>query len=247
MADGRNGVPEQYKDAAALAALCRDRCTDGVIFIEEAPGAHFRMSFFNPDGTTGMMCGNGGRCAVAYACSLGIEPDGGHFLFEAGDGLHSASILADIDGKAMVRLGMKDVSGVQEMQDGLFIDTGARHFVLFRDDVDAVDVNAEGAQFRWDNAFAPEGTNVDFVQVFGDGSVVIRTFEKGVEAETLACGTGITAAAVACWYGGVPPHRSENGRVYYYVRAREDVLTVDFIPARPAESIFLTGPVERME
>ena len=204
----------------------------------------FSMEFYNPDGSSGMMCGNGGRCIAAFADYLGIVPASGTdtFVFDAPDGLHTAEIqsrpsFTESPGSGKehsqapcwtVRLGMKDTEGITEYPDGLFLNTGTRHFVKFVPDVDALDIEKEALPIRHDPRFAPEGTNVNFVEVrlrtgmpsadgtnrgisTGEGSsspveIRIRTFEKGVEGETAACGTGITAAALACCYKGIAPN-----------------------------------------
>ena len=171
-----------------------------------------------------------------------------------------------------VKLKMIDVEGVSEVLGGYFLNTGTRHFVKFVEDVDAIDVAAEGKALRWNEAFAPEGTNVNFVQRMPDGTLKIRTYEKGVEGETLACGTGITAAALAAWFAGILPGDTDAGHSDGQCRDRRplvghgtalcpsrlapagirlqarrgDILSVDFIPDGPASfrSIHLTGPAE---
>ena len=140
-----------------------------------------------------------------------------------------------------VKLKMIDVEGVSEVLGGYFLNTGTRHFVKFVEDVDAIDVATEGKALRWNKAFAPEGANINFVQQLPDGSLKIRTFEKGVEGETLACGTGITASALAAYSCG------EKADTSIRLQARRgDILTVDFIPEGPAKfhDIHLTGPAE---
>ena len=141
-----------------------------------------------------------------------------------------------------VRLGMIDVDGVREMLGGFFLNTGTRHFVKFVEDVDAVDIEKEGKELRWNEAFAPEGTNVNFVQRC-DAYLKIRTFEKGVEGETLACGTGITASAIVAYSG---PQKSASIRLQ---ARRGDWLEVDFEQVGPESfrNIHLTGPAEFIE
>jgi len=149
---------------------------------------------------------------------------------------------------------MIDVDGVREMLGGYFLNTGTRHFVKFVEDVDAVDIENEGKELRWREEFAPEGTNVNFVQRCGD-HLKIRTFEKGVEGETLACGTGITASAIAAWFahkvgetaGPCSGKRGEQGRINIKLQARRgDWLEVDFEKTGPESfrNIHLTGPAE---
>lgn len=244
--DGRGKDLTEYRNASRIRALC-DRSSgfkaadgrigaDGLMILSDSAEADFRMEFFNPDGSSGMMCGNGGRCITAFASDLGIRPAAeGEFVFEAADGLHRARILKKEGNESIVRLLMVQPSGLQQYPDGWFINTGARHFVRFVPDVEAVDINTEGPAIRHRSDFSPEGTNVDFVQILPDSSLNIRTFEKGVEAETLACGTGIVAAALV--YSHL--HRSSIPCTIT-VHARRDDLTVGI----SAQEIWLTGPAE---
>ena len=248
--DGRGVDVSGFRQPERIAELCREYRTDGLMILDNG-GADFRMEFYNPDGSGGMMCGNGGRCIVAFADWLGVAPSApDHYSFLAPDGLHSADILARPSNGCSpavwtVKLKMIDVEGVSEVLGGYFLNTGTRHFVKFVEDVDAIDVATEGKTLRWNEAFAPEGANINFVQRLPDGSLKIRTFEKGVEGETLACGTGITAAAIAVWYSCSDGEKA--GRVSIRLQARRgDILSVDFIPDGPAKfhDIHLTGPAE---
>lgn len=224
------------KDPPTGKAVGAGRSADGLIVLSEGGGgADFRMEFFNPDGSCGMMCGNGGRCIAAFAEDIGIVPERGEYVFDAPDGRHHARILSCEGNLRTVRLQMRNPEGFRECADGYFINTGARHLVRFVSDVEAVDVDAEGSALRFLPEFAPEGVNVDFVQVLDDGSLSVRTFEKGVEGETLSCGTGITASACvarALSYVSAP---------MVEVQARTDTLKVEF----SSGSIYLTGPVLR--
>ena len=217
----------------------------------------FRMEFYNPDGSGGMMCGNGGRCIAAFADYLGIRPGDGSriFRFQAPDGPHTAELLAKDAKGWTIRLGMKDVSGVTPVLGGYFLDTGTRHYVRFVDDVEAIDIEKEGPRYRHDPAFAPIGANANFVQRLPGGGIKVRTFEKGVEGETLACGTGITASAIAAWFSAGEISRQarndkkdaslgRNDSVHTPVRARQDDLCVDFTPVGPDTftAVYLTGP-----
>ncbi len=166
---------------------------DGLIALEPSENTDFKMLYYNSDGNFGSMCGNGGRCAVAFAERLGMI--GKDTTFLASDGLHTAKIS---DGT--VSLSMNDVSEIKRVDSGLFLNTGSPHLVLIVENVDAVAVDKLGAQHRNDPIFAPGGTNVNFVQVIDDLTLKMRTFERGVEAETLACGTGATAAAMALFH-----------------------------------------------
>ena len=273
--DGRQGDMSAYRQKAGIEALCREFHTDGLMILgmpgqaghdvmadPDRPSVDFTMEFYNPDGSGGMMCGNGGRCIVAFADYLGIRPSchpelvEGTYLFRAPDGLHTGEILEKpADGLWTVRLKMIDVHGVTPIKGGYFLNTGTRHFVKFVDDVEQVDVAAEGKVLRWDPAFAPEGTNVNFVHFAPDG-LHVRTFEKGVEGETLACGTGLTASAIAAYARDLRPPRNDNShrngnsvipseaKESYRLRARQDWLSVDFMPGagHTFTDVYLTGP-----
>lgn len=253
--DGRGCVDglDRFRSPETISALC-DRNTgfkaadgrigaDGLMILTDSSGVDFRMEYYNSDGSGGMMCGNGGRCIVAFADYLGVACSG-PYVFEAADGLHTGEILSRNGEDKVVRLKMIDVQGITPVLNGWFLNTGTRHYVQLVPDVEAVDVEAEGRPIRWNPAFAPEGANVNFVSVDDAGTLHVRTFEKGVEAETLACGTGITASAIAAREAGIAALASADveGRVKYPIRARKDDLSVDFIPASPAESVYLTGP-----
>ena len=244
--DGRTSDASRFKRREVVHALCLQYGTDGLMVLENSKDADFRMDYFNSDGSGGMMCGNGGRCIVAFADLLGVKPfHSRDYVFEAADGLHHAQILSHLGESKTVRLQMKDVKSAEEACGGLFLDTGTRHLVLFVPDAETADVASEGRRLRYAPAFAPEGANVNFVSVDPDGVLRVRTYEKGVEAETSACGTGITASAIAAFSRGIPPLSAEDGILHYGVRAREDSLCVDFrasSPAGPFTSVFLTGP-----
>ncbi len=233
-----------------VAMLCHRRTgvgADGLITLERSDRAPWGMRYFNSDGSGGMMCGNGGRCIAAFAHSLGL-PMG---EFEGPDGMHHATIVAAGGGSpTIVRLGMRDVEQVLDCSPlGMFADTGTRHLVVPVADVARVDVAAEGARLRRHPQFAPQGVNVNFVQPCADGTLRIRTFEKGVEAETLACGTGITAAALAAWHLQLGTARSCDVGIWRQEVVTElCTLTVDFVPHPGGSftSVFLTGPARHV-
>ena len=236
--------------AEQIAAVCDRRYgvgADGLMLLETSDMYDFRMNYYNSDGSGGMMCGNGGRCMVAFAADMGLT----HFDFDAADGFHTAQILKDENRLKTVRLKMKDVSeiirydaleGTSVPSQGCFLDTGTRHYVRFVEGLEDYDVVVEGRDIRYNAAeLQPIGANVNFVEPY-DGGIKVRTYEKGVEDETFACGTGIVASCVAAWCGGVKPSSEENGRVRYEVMARRDRLAVDFMPASVAVDVWLTGP-----
>lgn len=276
IADNRDGHLSLSEEV--IRHLC-DRHTgfgaDGVMLLESGSGKDFNMVYFNPDGSGGMMCGNGGRCIVAFAADCGAVSPDSTIVFDAADGEHIASIPENgMKGEKTVRLKMKDVSGITAYpeEDGFFLDTGTRHYVKFVSGLADYPVLSEGPVLRHDSRFAPVGTNVNFVEVAGgpastvrtictakgDSSTLeaegqastvlsIRTFEKGVEYETLACGTGIVASAMASFVRGVPPSRTAGETVAYSVRAAIADLSVEFVPHRDdglfcASDVYLTGP-----
>ena len=233
--------------SAPPSAAGMRRGADGLMILTDDAEYDFRMEFYNPDGSGGMMCGNGGRCIVAFADALGLEPrDGRVFRFLAADGPHTAEILARKGARKTVRLRMIDVHIFHSALDGWFVDTGTRHFVRFVPDADAVDVEAEGRRARWDPVFAPVGANANFVSVDADGTLRVRTFEKGVEAETLACGTGITASAIAAFLSS-PFSRLTGTPLHFDIQARIDRLSVDFLPVENYfTDVYLTGPADEI-
>lgn len=173
--------------------------SDGILLIQPSKQADFRMRFINPDGGEVDMCGNGARCIARHAYTLGIAPISMSIETRAGP-LH-----ADIVGE-QVRLQMMDpkdwvIDQPLKVRDQTFsytfLNTGVPHVVLETADVSSVDVDDLGRSIRWHAAFQPEGTNVNFVQRTGPGTLTVRTYERGVEEETLACGTGIVASGLA--------------------------------------------------
>lgn len=245
--DGRKGEVDRYRQVPVIRELCSRYGTDGLMILTEMPGhdVDFVMDFFNPDGSGGMMCGNGGRCIVAFADYLGLKraAKDGVWHFMAPDGPHEATILSHEPGKWTVRLKMIDVEGITPIKNGFFLNTGTRHYVEFRDDVDSIDMEAEAKPIRWDPAFQPEGTNVNFVERTPQG-LKVRTFEKGVEGETLACGTGITASAIAAWYE--IGHDVGTGHDGINLQCRRgDWLGVEFTQEGSRyRDVYLTGPAE---
>ena len=249
IADNRDGSISLTKDQ--IASVCDRRYgvgADGLMLLEISDRHDFRMTYYNSDGSGGMMCGNGGRCIVAFAADMGLEK----FDFDAADGFHTARILKDENGVKTVRLKMKDVTeicryealeGVSVPSEGYFLDTGTRHYVRFVKGLKEYDIVSEGREIRYDAVqLQPVGVNVNFVEP-SDGILNVRTYEKGVEDETYACGTGIVASCIAAYEAGVRPSDvDQDGRVHYDVHAKKDVLAVDFLPSEVAEDVWLTGP-----
>ena len=165
---------------------------DGFMLLQHSDKYDFEMIYMNADGKESSMCGNGGRCIVSFAQYLGLIKDNAT-TFNAIDGEHYAVI----ESSDYVRLGMSSVSGIQKRGEDYYLNTGSPHYVVFVDDVDQVDVLHEGKKIRYNDEFRQEGTNVNFVQILSDAGIKVRTYERGVEAETYSCGTGVTAAAIA--------------------------------------------------
>ena len=246
---------------AEISELCDRRYgvgADGLMLLENGgQDLDFRMVYFNSDGSGGMMCGNGGRCIVAFAADMGVEASGedGTYVFEAADGLHTAQVIMDEGKVKTVRIKMKDVSeavhheslrGVDCLSEGWFLDTGTRHFVRQVCDLEDYDVVNEGRTIRYGaEELKPIGANVNFIEP-EEGILKVRTYEKGVEDETFACGTGIVASAIAAHLKGIQPSYCEGSVLVYDIQARRDRLSVDFRPCASdgfcAVDVYLTGP-----
>ena len=166
---------------------------DGLMLLEAHNTFDFSLKYYNSDGNESTMCGNGGRCMTAFANELGIIDKQARFI--AVDGEHVAEILAKNSKQYIVKLKMKDTRPGQTFEDGYFIDTGSPHFVKFVPSVDEIDVVKLGRALRHESRFENGGCNVNFVELTQSG-LRVRTYERGVENETLSCGTGVTASAV---------------------------------------------------
>lgn len=192
--------------SAEIARLC-DRHfgigADGLMTLAASAvsGCDCSMHYYNADGSPGEMCGNGGRCFALFAHHLGIGGD--IKRFDSTDGIHEARMLRIDRLQSTVELGMIDVERIDRGDGYWFLDTGVPHYVEFTDDLEAVDVIGRGRRIRYDKRFA-KGTNVNFVKIVGPGHIAVRTYERGVENETLACGTGSTAAALVTHLAAQP-------------------------------------------
>ncbi|RYE24385.1 MAG: diaminopimelate epimerase [Sphingobacteriales bacterium] len=229
--DNRQGNITLHKEQ--VAALCHRRFgigADGLMLLEHADGYDFRMVYYNSDGGESTMCGNGGRCIVAFAKQLGMITDSANFV--AIDGPH----LATLDAEGIVSLHMKEVHSMSIDNGNYTLDTGSPHFVQFVQDVAHTDVFNEGKRIRYLPAFAPGGTNVNFAQRDGQ-QLIVRTYERGVEDETYSCGTGVTAAAIAS--AGF-----EVGSYDIAIQTPGGMLSVSFKKkeAATAEDVVLKGP-----
>lgn len=192
-----NRVGEVEYTEKIVEYLCDRRFgvgADGLMLLQKSSIADFEMVYFNSDGKQASMCGNGGRCIVAFAKYLGVIDT--ETTFDAYDGMHDAVVLESDGQNNIVKLKMNVSASIRECLNGWYIDTGSPHYIEFVDDIYAVDVKQEGCKLRNDVAFAPHGTNVDFVKMKGNKDIEVATYERGVEDETLSCGTGVTAAAL---------------------------------------------------
>lgn len=182
-----------------IEKLCERRFgigADGLILLENDKISDFRMVYYNSDGNESSMCGNGGRCIVAFAQQLGVIQNETHFV--AVDGPHYAKISSD----GIVSLQMKDVDSIQLAADYVFMNTGSPHHVALVEDVKSVPVKEWGSEIRYSNLYGKSGTNVNFVEPISETLFAVRTYERGVEDETLSCGTGVTAVALSMFHLG---------------------------------------------
>jgi diaminopimelate epimerase len=181
-------------DTKLIERLCDRRFgigADGLILLENDNSTDFRMVYYNSDGNESSMCGNGGRCLVAFAKSLNVINNEATFI--ATDGLHHATI----DNTGIVSLQMKDVDEVKINSEYVFLNTGSPHHVTLVNDLENYNVKENGAEIRYSDLYGKVGSNVNFVNQISDNHFRLRTYERGVEDETLSCGTGATATAIA--------------------------------------------------
>lgn len=207
---------------------------DGLMLLNTHANYEFEMIYYNADGNEGSMCGNGGRCLVKFAYHSGIVKQ--NYRFIATDGPHDA----EIDSNGQVKLKMKDVAEVAEADGYTLLNTGSPHYVTFVQDVRSVDVFYEGRKIRYSAPFAEKGVNVNFVEILDDDNIFVRTYERGVEAETLSCGTGVTASAL------VAAH-NENGFNGVNVQTPGGNLSVEFTVSESGKefsNVWLIGPAE---
>lgn len=227
---------EEYNNLSKkqVAFLC-DRHfgigADGLMLLNNIAEYDFKMKYFNADGAEGSMCGNGARCIIQFALNMGIKKDKYHFT--AYDGDHEA----EIDSDGLVRLKMSDVNKLEIHNNHFIVDTGSPHFVKYSGDVMKLDVKNAGHAIRYSKEFAEKGINVNFVESLNDNKIYVRTYERGVEDETLSCGTGVTASAL------VAAH-NENGFNYVNVKTQGGTLSVEFDKKdeNHFENIWLIGP-----
>lgn len=208
---------------------------DGLMLLNPHTGYDFEMKYYNADGRESTMCGNGGRCLVKFAYDIGIMKN--EYSFIAVDGPH----LAEIDTDGTVSLKMRDVKTIEEYRGDFILDTGSPHYVQMVTDVMELDVYHRGMEIRYSSDFAKDGINVNFVEQKRPDEITVRTYERGVEDETLSCGTGVTASALACYH-------NEAGYNYVKVVTKGGKLTVRFdrTPDGTFENVWLSGPAVRV-
>ena len=206
---------------------------DGLMMLNNKDGYDFEMLYYNSDGMPGSMCGNGGRCMIRFISNMGMHQYTYRFL--AVDGEHEA----EIDQHNCIRIKMNDVNQIEEHSSYTFINTGSPHFIKIVSDIRNVDVVATGREIRYSKRFSAEGVNVNFVESTGQDSIFVRTYERGVEDETLSCGTGVTAAAL------VSAH-NPRGFNRVDVETPGGKLSVEFnkINDTQFDNIWLCGPAE---
>jgi len=209
---------------------------DGLMILKTSEMYHFKMLYYNSDGNLASMCGNGGRCISAFAFLKGIAPQ--KIIFDAFDGIHEAVVENDLRerNEMYVSLKMSDVKSVEKNETYYFLDTGSPHYVEFVEKVAEIDVVKEGRKTRQSERFLPGGTNVSFVEI-SEGRIFVRTYERGVEDETLSCGTGVTASALATFL--------ESGKKDFRIHTTGGDFTVSFeTDGKHFTNIWLHGPAK---
>jgi diaminopimelate epimerase len=204
---------------------------DGLMLIEKHASLNFNVEYYNSDGSQSL-CGNGSRAAVHFASTLGLV--NGKSTFNAYDGAHTAELLST----GIIRLKMNEVKEVKSIGSDYFLNTGSPHYIRFVDDIHQYPVVEEGRKIRYSEAFKPGGTNVNFVQLLPDNTIYVRTYERGVEDETLSCGTGVTAAAIATSLKGYTSPVN--------IKVKGGDLSVEFKSGQSGTftEIFLVGPAK---
>ncbi|WP_339333851.1 MULTISPECIES: diaminopimelate epimerase [unclassified Croceitalea] len=201
-----------------IAFLCDRKFgigADGLILLENDELSDFKMVYYNSDGNESSMCGNGGRCIVAFAKKMGVIENA--TTFNAIDGIHKAIIEGDV-----VTLQMIDVDDIKAKSKYLFLDTGSPHHVQFVEGLNELDVVKEGAKLRY-GIYGQAGCNINFVKAVNSNTFEIRTYERGVEDETLSCGTGVTAVALAMHHTG----KANDNHIYIHTKGGKLEVTFD--------------------
>jgi diaminopimelate epimerase len=235
--DNRTGAYNSIT-AAMVASLCDRRFgigADGLMMLNLKQGYDFEMVYYNSDGRESSMCGNGGRCLTRFAFDVGLIKGTYHFL--AVDGEHEAELNTD----GTVALKMNDVPEISYENGHFILNTGSPHYVTINADVMNLDVYHRGKEIRNSPPFREKGINVNFVeQTEEPDKIIVRTYERGVEDETLSCGTGVTAAAIVC-------NHNDNGFNRVEVKTRGGNLSVEYDKIGDAyRNVWLNGPAEKV-
>ena len=236
MIDNRQQIFDK-NDTKRIAFLCDRRFgigADGLILLENHDTADFKMVYYNADGNESSMCGNGGRCITAFAKFLGIVEDSA--TFEAIDGMHKATIE-----NAIVSLKMQDVFTVENHNTHVFLNTGSPHHVQIETNLKTLDIKSKGSKIRYGAPYNEAGSNVNFVFKNTNDDFSVRTYERGVEDETLSCGTGVTAVALAMHYIG------ETEKNLITLQTQGGLLNVSFEKEdKGYKNIWLIGPATQV-
>ncbi|HBX53177.1 MAG: diaminopimelate epimerase [Bacteroidetes bacterium RIFOXYA12_FULL_35_11] len=222
-----------------IAFLCHRRFgigADGLMLLQNHPDYDFKMIYYNSDGHEGSMCGNGGRCIVSFANKLRMISEKTTFL--ASDGAHEAYLEKD----GIIKLRMSDVFNIEKAEDYFFLNTGSPHYVTFRKNVLSEDILTEGRKIRYNERFSKEGTNVNFVEKKSD-HIFVCTYERGVEEETLSCGTGVVASALAAIKNKTPGFyqinaKTKGGNLSVYCTKVSDTVFNNIWLEGPAAFVF---------
>ena len=223
------------KNNQLISRLCDRKLgigSDGLILITPSESIDYKMVYFNSDGNLGSMCGNGARCSVKFAQNNNLINN--QTIFNASDGNHSATIVDN-----QVFLSMKDVLDIKSFGQDLILNTGSPHYIQIVEELVGFDVFKQGKKIRNSSEFKKEGINVNFVKIISDSEFYVRTFERGVENETLSCGTGVTAVALAMYHSGKTKLKNLK------INTNGGILNVAFKPSDLGfEKIILSGNVE---
>ncbi len=235
MIDNRsNTFPKE--NTQLVARLCDRRFgigADGLILLDNDTDTDFRMVYYNSDGNLSSMCGNGGRCLVAFAKQLNVIQNQTTFI--ATDGLHHATVADD----GIVSLQMIDVTEIKNTPDYSFLNTGSPHHVQLVADIEHYNVKENGAAIRYGALYGQQGSNINFVKKIDDTTFSLRTYERGVEDETLACGTGATAVAIAMNATG----QTNSNVINLNVEGGKLAVSFDKVDGKYT-NVFLKGPAE---
>ena len=234
-----------FMKQAAIAGICHRQYgigADGMMIIQPDQKADFRMEYYNADGREGSLCGNGSRCAVAFAHQTDIIK-GKKAVFTAFDGMHNAEITNISQQMYEISVQLNDASGPKLLSPGkYFIDTGSPHLVIFNEHLWSINVNEAGSEIRHSTPWNVDGVNVNFGKIVDSQTLAVRTYERGVERETLSCGTGATAAAISAYI------YNKNLINRYRINTYGGSLDVSFDPPTAGKdtftNIWLHGPAQ---